>query len=177
MPLGIDRLHELIKTKGLVEGLSDRELNNPEGTGIEVRIGKVYRVKGKGFLGVEERETPKMELVAEMGKDKHYVLKPGEFIIVETIEKVNMPDDIQGMIAPRSTLCRSGVQLLFSQIDPGYSGTITLGLKNLSDEAFTFELGARAAKFFFFNVEGTANSYRGQWKGGRVTTNGREKQV
>jgi dCTP deaminase/dUTP pyrophosphatase len=177
MPLGIDRLHELIKEKKLVEGLSERELNNPEGTGIEVRIGKVYRIKGRGFLGVDERETPKAELVAEMGKDKNYVLKPGEFIIVETIERVNMPDDIQGMIAPRSTLCRSGIQLLFSQIDPGYTGTISLGLKNLSDEAFTFELGARAAKFFFFTVEGKAHSYRGQWKGGRVSTDGREKQV
>lgn len=137
----------------------------------------MYAVKGRGFLGVEERETPKVELVAEAGKDRQYVMKPGEFIIVETIEKVNMPDDIQGMIAPRSTLCRSGIQLLFSQIDPGYSGTITLGLKNLSEEPFTFELGARAAKFFFFTVEGSAHSYRGQWKGGRVSTNGREKQV
>lgn len=177
MPLGVDRLHELIKTKRLIEGLSERELNNPEGTGIEVRIGKVYKTKGKGFLGVEERETPKVELAAEYGKDKRYVIKPGEFVIVETMEKVNMPDDIQGMITPRSTLCRSGIQLLFSQIDPGYSGTITLGLKNLSDEPFTFELGARAAKFFFFTVEGSAHSYRGQWKGGRVSTNGREKQV
>ena len=177
MPLGIDKLHELIKAKRLVEGLSGREMNNPEGTGIEVRIGKVYRIRGKGFLGVDERETPKVELVAEVGKDKHYVIKPGEFVIVETIERVNMPDDIQGMITPRSTLCRSGIQLLFSQIDPGYSGTITLGLKNLSDEPFTFELGARAAKFFFFTVEGNAHSYRGQWKGGRVSTNGREKQV
>ncbi len=177
MPLGIDKLHELIKEKKLVENLSDRELNNPEGTGIEVRIGKVYRVKGKGFLGVDERETPKAELTAEIGKDKSYTLKPNEFVLVETIERVNLPDNIQGMIAPRSTLCRSGVQLLFSQIDPGYSGTVSLGLKNLSDEPFTFELGARAAKFFFFTVDGNAHPYRGQWKGGRVSTNGREKQV
>lgn len=177
MPLGIDKLHELIKSKKLMENLSEREASNPEGTGIEVRIGKVYSVKGKGFLGVEERETPKAELKAEFGKDKSYTLKPGEFVIVETMERVNLPDDIQGMISPRSTLCRSGIQLLFAQIDPGYSGTINMGLKNLSDEPFTFELGARAAKFFFFTVDGSTHSYRGQWKGGRVSTDGREKQV
>ena len=108
MPLGIDRLHELIKDKKLVENLSERELNNPEGAGIEVRIGKVYKIKGKGFLGVDERETPKVELAAEFGKDKQYVIGPGEFVIVETIEKVNIPDDIQGMIAPREHALQVG---------------------------------------------------------------------
>lgn len=177
MPLGIDKLQELIKSKRLVEGLSEREMNNPEGSGIEIRVGKIHRMSGKGFLGVDERETPKMSTVAEHGKDKEYILKPGELVLMETIEKVNMPDDIQGMVAPRSTLLRCGIQLLSTQIDPGYAGALTFALKNLSDEPFTLELGARVAKLFFFTVEGKAHSYRGQWKGGRVTTESREKQV
>jgi hypothetical protein len=38
-------------------------LKNPEGAGFDLRVGEIYKIKGKGFLGVEERETPNAEKV------------------------------------------------------------------------------------------------------------------
>ena len=39
------------------------------------------------------------------------------------------------------------------------------------------ELGCRFAHIQFFWVDGEGEQYRGQWQGGRVTTDKREKQV
>jgi len=68
--LGVKKLLELVRKKRLVENLSERELKNPEGAGFDLRIGELYQVKGKGFLGIEERKTPEIKLIAKYDKKK-----------------------------------------------------------------------------------------------------------
>ena len=51
MILGPKKLLQLVKTKKLVEGLSERELTNPEGAGFDLRVGEVYEISGNAFLG------------------------------------------------------------------------------------------------------------------------------
>ena len=70
MVLGIKELHRLVKEKSLVANLSERELENPEGAGFDLRIGEIYEISGQGFLGVTERETPEMILVAKYEEEK-----------------------------------------------------------------------------------------------------------
>ncbi len=86
MILGPKELLYLVREKKLVEGLSERELTNPEGAGFDLRLGKLFRFKSKGFLGIDERETPKVELVAEFNPNKRQsiVIKPGEYFLTET---------------------------------------------------------------------------------------------
>lgn len=176
--LGTEEILELVKKNNLVENLSDRELNNPEGAGVEVRAGEIYLLEGgQSFLGVSDRQTPGIRTVAKYGKDKEYVLEPSDYVLVKTLERVNLPRDLQGLTMPRSTLQRSGVQLISTQIDPGYSGELTFGMKNIGKNQFRLELGARIAKLLFVRIDGGTNPYRGQWKGGRVSTGGREQQV
>jgi len=54
MVLGVNKLLKLVKNKKLVENLSQRELKNPEGAGFDLRLGKVHKISGKGFLGTRE---------------------------------------------------------------------------------------------------------------------------
>ena len=183
MILGISELHKLLKSKKLVEGLSERELKNPEGAGFDLRIGELYEVLGSGFLGVTERETPEVKLIASHAKDggKKIGLKPNTYYMMGTIEKVNLPKDLVALMRPRTTLFRSGVHLLLGQVSPGYSGQLNFGLVNLRPEPFYLEMGARVVHIQFFGVKGKNNLYRGQWQGGRVTTKQttkkKEKQV
>lgn len=163
--------------KKLIENLSEREEKNPEGAGFDVRVGEIFRVKSDGFLGVEERKTSESELIAKYEREKEYVLKPDEYILIKTIEKVNIPDDVVMLTFPRSSLQRCGVLFLATQTDPGYSGELVFGLKNLSNNNFRLELGSRIAKVLFFEVKGNATKYRGQWQGGRVSAENIEKQV
>ena len=96
---------------------------------------------------------------------------------MRTIEKVNLPDGILALSTPRSTLFRSGIYVFGGQVPPGYSGQLTMGLYNFRSERFKLELGARVIHIMFFEVKGKSNPYRGQWQGGRVTTDKKEKQV
>ncbi len=179
MVLGVKELQELLKNKNLVENLSERELTNPEGTGFDLRVGELYEIAGKGFLGVEERETPEMRLIARYDSEKasEVLLKPHAYYLFKTIENVNMPEDLLAIMTPRSTLFRSGVFIFGGQVPPGYRGGLNMGIYNFRSEDFKLEMGSRVVHIMFFQVKGESNLYRGQWQGGRVTTKKKEKQV
>lgn len=201
MILGPKQLLQLVKEINLVENLSERELTNPEGAGFDLRLGEVYKISGKAFLGETHRHTAEVELVAKYeepekkrhpGKrsasrikdsgqarmtDNSIVIKPGEFYLVKTIESVNMPENLTANMKPRSTMFRSGIFIRTGNIPPGYCGGLTFGLKNEGPVEVTIELGARIIHVQFDEVAGGGNMYRGQWQGGRVTTTKKEKQV
>jgi len=179
MILGTSELLHLVHEKKLVESLSERELTNPEGAGFDLRIGTLYKVKGKGFLGIEERETPAMEEVVSYSPDENrsVTLKPNVYYVMKTIEKVNTPNDIVILFQPRSTLYRSGITIFAGNVSPGYVGKLNLGIMNLRGEPFTLEMGARVCHAMFYQIVGETATYRGQWQGGRTTTDGKEKQV
>lgn len=49
MIIGPEQLLKLVKKIKLVDGLSQRELTNPEGAGFDLRLGEVYRISGDAF--------------------------------------------------------------------------------------------------------------------------------
>lgn len=179
MVLGPKKLLQLVKTKKLVEGLSERELTNPEGAGFDLRLGEVYKISGDAFLGETHRKTAEIKLVASFSPNKKssIKIKPGDFFLVKTIESVNMPDNLTASITPRSTTYRSGLFLRTGNVPPGYCGGLTFGLKNEGPIPVTIEMGARFVHIQFSEVAGGGNLYRGQWQGGRVTARKRERQV
>jgi deoxycytidine triphosphate deaminase len=179
MILGVKELLKLVKTKKLVENLSDRELTNPEGAGFDLRIGEIYEIYGDGFLGVEERETPKTKLVAKYdpNKKQSFVFTPLKYYLMRTIESVNTPQDILILFRPRTTLFRCGIMIFTGNVAPGYKGELVFGIVNLGHCKVEIELGSRVVHAMFFKVEGGTNLYRGQWQRGRVTTGKREKQI
>jgi len=179
MILGAKKLLKLVKTKKLVENLSERELKNPEGAGFDLRIGELYQLKGQGFLGIEERKTPEIKLIAKFDKKKpkKVFLQPRTYYLMKTIEKLNLPENLLALFTPRSTLYRSGVYIFGGQTAPGYRGELTTGIYNFRDKEFELEMGSRVLHLMFFEVKGKSNLYRGQWQGGRITTKKKEKQL
>ncbi len=200
MFLGVDKLLKLVHPpaggKQLVTDLCERELTNPEGCGFDLRLGKVWKIKGEGYLGIEDRKTCDTELVAEWKNTQNskvksqiqkvnvkttnngnIIIHPGDFYLVTTIEKVNVPDNLVGILKPRSTLQRMGLILRTTQIAPGYSGELTFALHNAGPCQVKLDLGARIVHVMFAQVLGKTAVYRGQWQGGRVTAKKIEKQI
>ncbi len=179
MILGPKILLKLVKEQKLVEGLSERELTNPEGAGFDLRLGEVYRINGEAFLGEITRKTPEITLVEKYkdGKERSVTLKPGDFYLFKTIESFNTPQDITINFKPRTTTFRSGLFLRTGNVAPGYKGPVTFGIKNEGPCIVKIEMGARFVHAQFEQVKGGGSLYRGQWQGGRVTTRKREKQV
>jgi len=179
MVLGVDKLLEMVKKQKLVEGLSGRELKNPEGAGFDLCLGKVHEISGHGFMGLEDRESAKSKLLYEFKKDERQsvIIKPGESYLVTTIEKVSMPENLTANMWLRGTLYRSGIILSCGNIAPGYKGELSVTLYNSSNAEVEIELGARILHILFYEVSGATNLYHGQWQGGRVTTKKKERQV
>jgi len=182
MILGIKELHRLVREQKLVENLCEREINNPEGAGFDLRLGEIYELVGDGFLGVEERQTPDIKLVAKHDPNKpeaedYFVFEPGKYYLIKTMEKVNLPVTLSGVIFPRTTIFRSGLGLFNGVVQPGYSGELTFGVSNLGQSNIKVSFGARVVHVTFHEVLGEGNQYRGQWQGGRVATEGKETQV
>lgn len=179
MILGPKILLKLVKEEKLVEGLSERELTNPEGAGFDLRLGEVFEISGEAFLGETHRKTPDIRSIIAFkeGKRQSVKIKPGDFFLVKTIEKINLPIGLSAVILPRTTTFRCGLFMRTGPIQPGYQGELTFGLKNEGPITVEIEMGARFAHVIFHEIKGGGSSYRGQWQGGRVTTKKREKQV
>lgn len=186
--LGLDQIHKRIKKQKLVEGLGDRELNNPEGVGVDLRLGKIFEiVEGGAFIetdgkaGLGKRKGVKTKMLAEYKRDSDVqvdvLIKPGEYYLVQTVESVNTPQDLMPMVYSRGSLFRAGVLLLASKTDPGYKGVLTFGLANLSKFDLRVQMGARICNIIFHKIQGSSVGYRGQHQGGRVTPEEEEQQV
>lgn len=187
MKLTALKVLELNEKYNLIENLSEREKENPEGIEVELRVGRVEKIDGDSFLGVAERSSPKTELVADIERDgnRKVVMKPGDYFLVGTVEKINCPaqkiiyeegEDAKYIIPdikPRVSLQKGGVSLHCSTTNPGYSGKLVFGIKNNSNEKFVFELGARMFKIYWEVVLGEIKrTYTGQHQGGRFTSQG-----
>jgi deoxycytidine triphosphate deaminase len=178
--IGINEIHKRIKEQKLLENLGQRELDNPEGVGVDLRLGEIHKItEGGAFIevdgagGLGKRKGVKTELIAKFDPDskaqEEVTIEPGEYYLVATFEKVNTPQDLMPMIYPRSSLFRAGLLLLNSKTDPGYSGTLTMGLINLSKFPTKLQMGARICNMVFYTIDGDAKAYRGQHQGGRIS--------
>ncbi len=162
MILGSSEIRKLIRKKKLLENYLDE---NIEGAGVDLRVGKIFHLKSGAKLTTSERVLPEVEEVNE----NHFVLRPQEYVLIQTIEKVNMPLNICARLLPRSTIQRSGVYQFHSFVDPGYKGKLTFGMKNLGKFNFVFEKGTKICQIIFEEIKGEAKPYKGKYQGGKVT--------
>lgn len=161
MILGRDEILKLVKEKRLIEGFDETCL---EGTGYDLRVAKFYNASGDSFLGKDKRVMPNAE---EIPSD---ILRmaPGDYVLMETVEKVNMPENLVARVLNRSSLFRCGATTFNALVDPGYTGTLTFGLKNVSNNNFSIQHGARVAQIVFEEVNGGTKLYNGKYQGGKV---------
>ena len=190
MILSALKVLELNEKYNLIEGLSEREKENPEGTVLDLRIGQIHNIIGESFLGVNERYSSKIETIGDIKKDgnKKFKIKPGEYYLVTTMEVIHSPAEkikygdslpeayLVPKVCPRSSLQRGGLSLHFTSTNPGYKGELTFGIKNQGNQDFIFELGARMFSIEYFAVIGDIKrAYSGQHQGGRVTSYGKKE--
>ena len=80
-----------------------------------------------------------------------YKIKPQEFILGSTLEKVNIPHDLCGHVDGKSSIGRLGVFVHVSSgfVDSGFTGNITLEIFNCSDKEFELYHGMPICQMVF----------------------------
>jgi dCTP deaminase len=103
---------------------------------IDLRLGDSFRVfHNHRATAIDLRDPPANlteEVVVPTGEP--FVIHPGEFCLGRTLEWVKIPDDIVARIEGKSSLGRLGliVHATAGFCDPGFEGTLTLELNNLT---------------------------------------------
>lgn len=184
--IGINEVVRRIKKENLITGLGGRDLSNPEGIGIDLRLGAVHEIieggayiEADGAAGLGKRsgvKTKELYRLKEGEAQDELIIKPGDYYLVQTAETITVPLDLMPMVYPRGSLFRAGLLLLCSKSDPGYTGQLTFGLTNLGQFPAKLQLGARFCNIVFYTIDGEVIGYRGQHQGGRVS-HGEETQV
>ncbi|MDP3724116.1 MAG: dCTP deaminase [bacterium] len=189
MILGQDELQKRIEQDSLLIGLGERDQVNPEGVGRDLRIGAAFRMKktSRPFIEADVRGlqgkrqgSETVEIVRQrhgLKQQPFLTLKPGDYVLVETLETLNTPTNLMPVWFARSTLQRNGLLLITTKIDPGYQGKLIAGLVNLGPVPVKIQMGARIANIVFHEIKGKTIAYRGQHQGGRVNSGRIEQQV
>lgn len=81
-------------------------------------------------------------------------LAPGQFVLGSTVEKICLPDDIVARIEGKSSLARLGIIVHTAGfIDPGFCGTLTLEITNLSKKYVPLKLNQLIAQIAFQTLD------------------------
>jgi deoxycytidine triphosphate deaminase len=130
----------------------------------------VRRSDDVAFIGTNARKTPRYELAAHL---HHYpeilCVESGHYYLFETLEAVNMPLWLTGILTPRTTLFRSGIIVSVGALDPGYKKRLAFGAFATHD--IHIERGARIVSCRFAAI-GDSTAYNGVWQGGKIHTDG-----
>lgn len=85
-------------------------------------------------LMVERPSSPELlELdISQTTEQEPYLLRPSNFVLAQSIETFNMPDDVCGQALLKSSRAREGIDhALALWLDPGWHGSVlTLELRN-----------------------------------------------
>jgi dCTP deaminase len=100
------------------------DLVNP--ASLDVRLGRHIRIES-----AESRELVLFDL-EDFTQADPYLMRPGQFLLAETMETFNLPSDIAVQFMLKSSRAREGLEhLMAGYCDPGWHGSkLTMELHN-----------------------------------------------
>src|ERR671916_2681676 len=127
---------------------------------IDLRLGNSFRVFHNHRARAIDLRDPPRNLTEQivLGDDEPFVVHPGEFVLARTEEHVAIPDDIVARIEGKSSLGRLGliVHATAGFVDPGFSGTLTLEITNLTRVPIVLWPGLLIAQLSFMALDKAA---------------------
>ncbi|WP_372791824.1 dCTP deaminase [Paraconexibacter sp.] len=124
---------------------------------VDLKLGASFRVFHNFRVAAIDLADPPTNLtehvVVENGDP--FVIHPGEFVLGRTEEWVELPDDIVARIEGKSSLGRLGliVHATAGFVDPGWKGTLTLEITNLTRVPIVLHPGKPIAQLSFMTLD------------------------
>lgn len=105
---------------------------------------------------------------------KSFIIRPGEFILATTMEIVNISKDAAAFVQGRSSIGRAGLSVQNAGfVDPGFSGAITLEIKNDSPNCVRLMSGYPVVQLIIMDAEDVMEIYDGKYQGQTVAVGSR----
>jgi dCTP deaminase len=124
---------------------------------VDLRLGASFRVFHNFRVESIDLADPPTNLTEhhQVGADESFVIHPGEFVLGRTEEWVELPDDLVARIEGKSSLGRLGliVHATAGFVDPGFKGTLTLEITNLTRVPIVLWPGKPIAQLSFMTLD------------------------
>jgi dCTP deaminase len=127
---------------------------------VDLRLGTSFRVFHNHRISAIDLADPPKNLteLVEIADTDSFVIHPGEFVLGRTQERVELPNDIVARIEGKSSLGRLGliVHATAGFVDPGFKGTLTLEITNLTRVPIILWPGKPIAQLSFMALDQAA---------------------
>jgi dCTP deaminase len=124
---------------------------------VDLKLGTSFRVFHNHRLPAIDLAQPPTGVTehVQIGADGSFVIHPGEFVLGTTVEWVELPDDVVARIEGKSSLGRLGliVHATAGFVDPGFRGTLTLEITNLTRVPIVLWPGKPIAQLSFMTLD------------------------
>ena len=114
---------------------------------------RVFRNNRYAFIDVRAPQPDLTELLT-IEDDEPFILHPGEFVLGQTHEWVELPNDLVARLEGKSSLGRLGLLIhsTAGYVDPGWKGNLTLELSNVANLPIALYSGMRIGQISFFRM-------------------------
>ena len=124
---------------------------------VDLRLGESFRVFHNFRVPAIDLADPPTNLTEHIvvQEGDPFVIHPGEFCLGRTQEWVELPDDLVARIEGKSSLGRLGliVHATAGFVDPGWKGTLTLEITNLTRVPIILWPGKPIAQLSFMTLD------------------------
>jgi dCTP deaminase len=114
---------------------------------------RVFRNNRYPFIDVRQKQPDLTELLT-VSADEPFILHPGEFVLGQTLEWVELPNDLVARLEGKSSLGRLGLLIhsTAGYVDPGWKGNLTLELSNVANLPIALYFGMKIGQISFFRM-------------------------
>jgi dCTP deaminase len=123
---------------------------------VDLHLDRSFRVFRNNRYAYIDVRTPQPDLteLLRVDDDEPFILHPGEFVLGQTVEWVELPNDLVARLEGKSSLGRLGLLIhsTAGYVDPGWKGNLTLELSNVANLPIALYYGMRIGQISFFRM-------------------------
>jgi dCTP deaminase len=123
---------------------------------VDLHLDREFRVFHNSRYPYIDVRTPQPDLteLVTVDDDEPFILHPGEFVLGQTLEWVELPADLVARLEGKSSLGRLGLLIhsTAGYVDPGWKGNLTLELSNVSKLPIALYCGMKIGQISFVRM-------------------------
>jgi dCTP deaminase len=151
------------KSRLIIEPLFESNLNTSTAS-IDLHLGNQFitiqsppSIKKKIINKNSQQTISYRELFIPMGEE--FPILPGQFVLCSTMEWIRLPQDLMAYVVGRSMAVRRGLLIVTgTAIQPGFFGTLTLEVSNLSDSEIILKPGMTIGELLIDEIKPIVSS-------------------
>jgi dCTP deaminase len=143
---------------------------------VDLHLDRDFRVFHNNRYPYIDVRSPQPDLteVVSVRDEEPFILHPGEFVLGQTLEWVELPDDLVARLEGKSSIGRLGLLIhsTAGYVDPGWKGKLTLELSNVAKLPIALYYGMKIGQISFVRMSspvdrpygspGLGSKYQGQ---------------